>query len=79
MSTIRSKKNSCLRKETSYSCPGYGGISWEAWNSRQPSRSAARPLAYGGSSLSPVVGEVRAVPSYLAQPTTGEPSAELDR
>ena len=47
----------------SYSCPGYGGISCAAWNSRQPSYSASSPVSYGGSSLSPVVGRVRPVPS----------------
>ncbi|GCB43050.1 D-3-phosphoglycerate dehydrogenase [Streptomyces sp. NL15-2K] len=39
-----SKKNSCLRKETSYSWPDCGGSNWDAWNRRHPSCSAASPV-----------------------------------
>jgi hypothetical protein len=56
-----------------------GGISGDAWMRRQPSHSAATPVRYGGSSLSPVVGEVRPVPSYRAQPTTSLSNADVDR
>ncbi|GHK01607.1 hypothetical protein SY2F82_34040 [Streptomyces sp. Y2F8-2] len=40
---------------------------------------ACTPGLYGGSSPSPVVGEVRAVPSFRDQPTVSESRAEVAR